>query len=87
MNHPKNTTKWSILVDPEQGQRPTQKYGMALVIPLVVGIIVLAAMITAAIFYCSYKQEQLPPKHSRCKFCFDLATGGANHCYVRSYSQ
>ena len=87
MNLPKNTTMWSILGDPEEGQRPTQKYGMALVIPLVVGIIVLAAMITAAIFYCSYKQEQLPPKHSRCKCCFHLSTSGANQCYLRSYSQ
>lgn len=58
-----NTTEWRVVVDPSEGQGPSQKHGLALAIPIFVGILVFSALITAAVFYCSYKQEQQSPNH------------------------
>ena len=66
-----NTTEWSVLGDPNEGQGPSQRHGMALAIPIFVGIIVFSALITSAVFYCSYRQEKQSPNGSRSKqICF-----------------
>ena len=56
--HNNQTTYLFGIENANAGQAPSEKYGMALIIPIFVGIIVFAGMISAMVFYYSYLQEK-----------------------------